>query len=123
MRRAQSSFSSSLSRFLEIMQDLIGDFACGLNKGESRIIAIQEILKIKRVCIEEKCKEECLKNKEFSELAKKFEEVLFSPKFDKTLPSDLVVTIGGDGTVMWALKWFKNQPIPPIITFDAAVRV
>jgi NAD kinase len=31
---------------------------------------------------------------------------------------DLLITIGGDGTILWALKYFQHKSSPPIITFD-----
>jgi NAD kinase len=71
--------------------------------------------------IEKACEEECLKNPEFSLLSKSFGSVVFSSKLQTDAPSDLVVTIGGDGTIVWALKYFGNTEIPPIITFDATV--
>lgn len=30
---------------------------------------------------------------------------------------DFVVTLGGDGTVLWATKLFGNGPVPPVISF------
>lgn len=29
---------------------------------------------------------------------------------------DLLIVVGGDGTVLWALQYFKNH-VPPIIAF------
>jgi len=31
---------------------------------------------------------------------------------------DLIITIGGDGTILWALQYFQNRVSPPVITFD-----
>ena len=31
---------------------------------------------------------------------------------------NLIISLGGDGTVIWAIKLFNNLPIPPIIAFN-----
>lgn len=29
-----------------------------------------------------------------------------------------IVTLGGDGTILWASKQFSGECVPPLITFD-----
>ena len=31
---------------------------------------------------------------------------------------DLIITIGGDGTILWCLKYFQNRKAPPILSFS-----
>ena len=31
---------------------------------------------------------------------------------------NFIVTLGGDGTILWASKQFSGQYVPPMITFD-----
>lgn len=87
----------------------------------TRIIAKQNILKIGRLCIEKNCKEECFGSPDFNNISNCFGEILFESEFNAKCSSDLVVTIGGDGTIVWALKWLRNEVVPPVLTFDAAV--
>lgn len=30
---------------------------------------------------------------------------------------DYIITLGGDGTILWAAKQFNTGPMPPLITF------
>jgi len=47
-----------------------------------------------------------------------FEDVKrFDPEKDE-LKIDLLITIGGDGTILWSLRYFQHRVSPPIITFD-----
>lgn len=39
-----------------------------------------------------------------------------SEEFKKTI--DFIVTLGGDGTILWASKQFSGEFVPPMITFD-----
>lgn len=84
----------------------------------NRIISNQKTLEIKQVILEEKSKNEVEKLEEFRNLSK---ELTISYKSRATQDSniDLVITVGGDGTILWALKFFRNFPIPPLISFDA----
>ena len=31
---------------------------------------------------------------------------------------DLIITIGGDGTILWCLKYFQNRKAPPVLAFS-----
>lgn len=31
---------------------------------------------------------------------------------------DLIVTLGGDGTVLWTCSLFDNRPVPPVVAFS-----
>ncbi len=31
---------------------------------------------------------------------------------------NVIITVGGDGTILWAHKYFKHTSVPPIIAFD-----
>ena len=39
--------------------------------------------------------------------------------FDTTMKNniDYIITLGGDGTILWAAKQFNTGPVPPMITF------
>ena len=39
-----------------------------------------------------------------------------SEKFRNTV--DLIITLGGDGTILWASKQFSGDHVPKMITFD-----
>lgn len=39
-----------------------------------------------------------------------------SEEFRKNV--NFVITLGGDGTILWASKQFSGEYVPPIITFD-----
>lgn len=89
------------------------------NFGPKSILGKQEILKINLLCIEESCREECQRTEAFQEAAKKIKDVSFVSSIKRDMKIDLVVTIGGDGTILWALRLFKNRPLPPLISYDA----
>jgi NAD kinase len=41
---------------------------------------------------------------------------LMSAEFRKNV--NFIITLGGDGTILWASKQFSGEYVPPIITFD-----
>jgi NAD kinase len=38
--------------------------------------------------------------------------------YNNALKINLLITLGGDGTVIWATKLFQNIPIPPVLAFN-----
>mmetsp|Transcript_35342 Transcript_35342/g.31801 ORF Transcript_35342/g.31801 Transcript_35342/m.31801 type:complete len:155 (-) Transcript_35342:457-921(-) len=40
----------------------------------------------------------------------------FQPEDEKKI--DLIIVVGGDGSILWCLKFFQNRIAPPIVTFS-----